>query len=274
MSDQTSSTELNSRITAFFENLIASTSEAAKSEAVTNYLASMSAFHNYSWNNTMLIWMHKPDASQVAGYKTWQKLGRQVRKGEKGIPILAPVSYRQKDSEGEPTGEAKLFFKTVYVFDVSQTDGEPLPEAPNWKSTEKRAELESKLIDFATGRSITVTVSSDERSDGAQGVSMGGTIELAPAAGTKTLIHELAHEMLHQATGAKLYASHELMELQAESVAYVVSKHFGMEPEGSPNYLALWGADPKDMRAHFATIQKCAAEIITAVEGKADKVTE
>lgn len=264
MTTENNSTELNSRISRFVESLIEATDKARASEALTAYLEAMSGFHGYSWNNTMLIWMHSPTATQVAGYKTWQQYGRQVRKGEKGIPILAPVTYQVKDSAGEPTGESKVFFKTVYVFDVAQTEGDPLPEPPNWKSPEQSEALQAKLLAFAAGRGITVVIQTNAR--GAQGVSLGGRIELAPEAGTKTLIHELAHELLHKTTVGAL-ASRELKELQAESVAYVVAMHFGLEPDGSPNYLALWGAEAQDIRAHFATIQRCAAEIITAIEG-------
>ena len=199
----------------------------------------------------MLIAFSKPDATQVAGYKTWQGMKRYVRKGEHGIAILAPVVYHVKDDFGQPTPETHVNFKSVYVFDVSQTDGEPLPEPPNWKSPEQDAELTARLIAFAHANGIIVTV--ETLPGEVQGQSRGGTVALSPDAGTKTLIHELAHEMLHKNTVATL-APRNLKELQAESVAYVVARHFGLEPAGSPNYLALWGADSTTIRQSLTAI--------------------
>jgi hypothetical protein len=265
--DTNSAASLNSRIAAIVDQLASATDAARAAETMTHYLEFAAQFHRYSWGNQMLIGLGHPDATQVAGYKTWQAMRRQVRKGERGIAILAPIAYRLKDAAGEPTPETRLTFKTVYVFDVSQTEGEPLPDAPEWKSPEQDAELTARLMAFARANGITVMV--EDLPGEVQGQSRGGTIALSPKAGTKTLIHELAHELLHKSTLAILVMSRDLKELQAESVAYVVARHFGLEPAGSPNYLALWGAQGKDVRATLSTIQHCAAQIIGAVEGQA-----
>lgn len=262
----TTSADLNAKIAALVDQLANATDAARLSDVMARYLDSMAAFHNYSFGNLMLIAHAMPTATRVAGYKTWQKVGRQVRKGEKGIAILAPCTYREKDANGEPTDQTRVFFKTVYVFDVSQTDGEPLPEAPTWRSPEQSAELHSRLIGYAQSLGITVTVR--DLAGQTQGTSSGGHIELAPTAGTKTFLHELAHELMHKAAERATLAR-ELLELQAESVAYVVAQHFGLQPEGSPNYLALWGADGKAVRETLGAIQRTAAEIIGAVEGAA-----
>src|SRR5690242_4478341 len=116
---KTDATEARDRLAAAVEAM-------ADSETFGAWLRARSAFHDYSFNNTLLIVSQRPDATQVAGYRTWQKLGRQVRKGEHGIRILAPCVVKRETDEGEE--RSAMFFRTVSVFDVSQTDGEPLPE--------------------------------------------------------------------------------------------------------------------------------------------------
>jgi hypothetical protein len=131
----------------------------------------------------------------VAGFNAWKKMGRYVKRGEKGIPILAPMIYRE-DPDDEDSVKVLRGFRVVHVFDLAQTDGQPLPEQPNWKSPEKNLELQKKLMDFAEQNGIKVTIK--ELEGETQGISTGGSIVLSPEAGTKTLIHELAHELLHQ----------------------------------------------------------------------------
>ena len=150
----------------------------------------------------------------------------------------------------------------VYVFDVSQTDGEPLPEPPNWKSPEKHAALSAGLLAFAEQQGIQVEVKPLHGE--VQGTSNGGKIELAPEAGTKTLIHELAHELMHQ--GGDRPVDKTIRELEAESVAYVVARHFGMQDLASPNYVALHGADAKLILVHLERIRNTASRIIAAVQ--------
>jgi hypothetical protein len=260
--DSTTDT-LSAKIAAIVDQLANATDAARVAETMTRFLETAAQFHSYSWGNQMLIASSRPDATRVAGYQTWRGAGRQVRRGERGIAILAPVITQLKDESGEPAGNVRVSFKTVHVFDVAQTDGEPLPEPPAWTSPEQDTALAAGLTAFAIARGIQVIVG--ELPGQTQGASCGGTILLSPTAGTKTLIHELAHEMLHQHLLAGLLPR-QTVELQAESVAYVVARHFGLEPAGSPNYLALWGAEGRDIRATLATIQRCAAEIIGAIE--------
>src|SRR3989442_13810603 len=94
------------------------------------WIKTRATFRRYSFGNTLMIAMQRPDATRVAGYKAWQKLGRQVRKGEKGITILAPMAVKEKDDNGDETGKVRTFFRAVKVFDLSQTDGDALPEPP------------------------------------------------------------------------------------------------------------------------------------------------
>ncbi len=197
----------------------------------------------------------------VAGFQKWISMKRFVRKGERGIAILAPVLVPEVNEDGIQ-GEKLVGFKTVYVFDISQTDGEPLPEPPNWKSPEQNALLTKRLMDFAESRGIQVQVK--ELQGDTQGVSMGGTIILSPKAGTKTLIHEIAHELLHHKE-TKLML-HTERELEAEAVSYVVGKHFGLDGLSSPNYVALHGANAEMIMEHLERIRNIAKEIIQALE--------
>ena len=252
--------ELTKRIHGFIAQLAEETDAARLSDEFQRYLDFSSKFHKYSWRNQMLIWIHNPDASYVAGYKKWPQLGRHVRKGEKGIPILAPIIYKSQNGDSEE--ETRLTFKVVYVFDVSQTEGDPLTE-PEWKSPEKRPELHQRLIAFAESRGIKVTVESLNGST--QGYSAGGYIALDVEAGTSTLIHEIAHELLHQ---SEARPDRKTSELQAEAVAYTVGRHFGLESGSCPNYLVVWNATASTLNENLEIIAGCAAGMINALDGR------
>lgn len=222
-----------------------------------HYLETCARFHQYSPNNLWLILWAKPDATQVA------ELGRHVRKGEEGIPILAPLTKKLEDDDGIAQYQI-MGFKIVYVFDLSQTDGEQLPAPPEWKSPEQHQELLEHLFRYADQKGIQIALR--ELPGDVQGVSQGGMIELSPAAGTKTLIHELAHELMHRGVD-RLTCSPAIRELEAESVAYVVARYFGIGNLNSPNYTVLWGADADAILAHLERIRETAAEIINGLEG-------
>ena len=250
--------ELKDRITAHIEELAQLTDSARLSEAMVAYLEMTAKFHQYSPFNVWLILMQKPEATSVAGFHKWKEMGRWVRKGERGIPILAPIftkTVNEKEEEDILSG-----FLPVYVFDIQQTDGKPLPEPPKWTSPEKNAEIQQKLIQFATEKEIRVKEQS--LPNNTQGVSLGGLILLAPYAGTKTLIHELAHELLHRREDAPNEKA--LRELEAEAVAYVVGKHFGLEGMTSPNYLALHKVDAHMLMAHLERVRDTSLELINA----------
>lgn len=265
-----SSSELKSRITERIKELAEATDAARMSEAMTKYLDMAARFHRYSPCNVWLILMAKPDATMVAGFKKWKSMNRYVQSGEKGIAILAPIITTVTNIRGE--AEEKLVgFKVVYVFDISQTDGEPLPEPPDWKSPEKNAELQECLVRFAERKGIQVQVKHIGRD--IQGVSIGGKIILDSEAGTKTLVHEIAHEMLHHAFEL-LPTDPAIRELEAESVAYVVAKHFGLNGLASPNYVALHGADSVMILEHLERIRSTAVEIISALKATAEPQLE
>ena len=255
------SQDLSERIKGHIEALANATDAARLSAVIQNYLKAASVFHQYSFHNILLINFAYPCATRVAGFQVWRKLNRWVRKGESGIPILAPILVKEK-VEGSEDRSFLKGFKVVYVFDISQTDGDPLPEAPEWKSPERSAELQYRLMTFARKKGIVVTVK--QLVGEIQGVSRGGAIDIAPDAGTSTLLHELGHELLHRGLDAP--TERGLRELEAESVAWVCSRHFGLESSGSPNYIALHGNSAELILKHLERIHKVAAEIIEAVQ--------
>ena len=257
METQINSHDLQKKITCCLETLALETDEARRSESMQKYLEFASKFHSYSPTNIMLILLSKPEATNVAGFQTWKKMNRFVRKGERGIPIFAPMVYKENpDNDDSP--KVLSGFRIVYVFDISQTDGSPLPPAPDWKSPEKNEDLKNKLIAFAKSKSIEVTFK--DLPGEVQGVSKGGLIEIDSSAGTKTLIHEIAHELMHQ--NGNCLSDRSIKELEAESVAYVVAKHFGLEQLKSGNYLVLNNVSRKDFLISLERIQKTASEII------------
>jgi len=267
MQTRNSAVDLNARITKRIQELAQATDAARVSEEMQRYLDMCSRFHQYSPCNVWLILMSQPNASYIAGFKKWQSMGRYVRKGEHGIPIFAPIISTVTNNLGEED-QRLVGFKVVYVFDVSQTDGEPLTEPPDWKSTEKNIELMNKLTRFAHDKGIRIQVK--HIGHDIQGVSTGGKIIVDPNAGSKTIIHEIAHELLHHVEGTLTNST--IRELEAESVAYVVAKHFGLDGLASPNYIALHGATAELILEHLERIRNTAAEIIITLEKESEPV--
>ena len=251
------------------ESLARAVDQERASTDFRDYLDVQARFHDYSWHNCLLIYSQRPDATRVAGYQTWKKLGRQVCKGERGIMILAPCPWKrmQTDDDGTERVVSGVFFKPVHVFDVAQTDGEPLPEFDVPDVVQAADRLLESLQTVAGARGIALAYV--ELQPGHYGVSKGGTIELATEMGSgqtaKTLAHELAHEALHKKdrpTGL----TRTVAELEAEAVAYVVCRHFGLNAEvRASRYVALWGGDSKALRASLDRISETARALIDDV---------
>jgi antirestriction protein ArdC len=256
---------LRKRIDDSLDVLARAVDDVRASEAFKAYLAVQARFHRYSWHNSMLIAMQRPDATRVAGYKTWQSLGRQVCKGERGITIFAPCPWKRETDDGET--EQGIFFRAVHVFDVGQTDGNDLPDVDVPTVDTACDDLLAKLRRVADERGIAVNFA--KLSGGLFGVSKGGTIDVdnghATGQQAKTLAHELAHEALHKTDRTGLTRS--VAELEAESVAYVVCTHFGLNVEvRASRYIALWNGDSKALRASLERIAKTARDIIDDVD--------
>lgn len=253
--------DLMAKITGHIQGLADATDASLVSDGMAAFLDNCSKFHQYSYYNMFSILLHKPNATRVAGYKQWPQFNRYVKKGEEGIPILAPMMYKVDPDDPANKNTELKGFKVVYVFDISQTDGEDLPDPPEWKSPERNAKLHRRLTEYAISHKIIVT--EKKQSDGAQGRSLKGSIEIDPSAGTKTLVHEIAHELMHKEGLAILNTT--IKELEAEAVAYVVCKHFGVDGLSSPNYIALSGANSELILAHLDRIRTTAADIIKSV---------
>jgi antirestriction protein ArdC len=243
--------------------------KSGKSERLTQYLAMLAKFHRYSFGNVLLILSQKPDASHVAGFSTWKQMGRFVKKGEKGIVIIAPMSIRPKDDQAKAEGEQArpiLRFRGVYVFDVSQTDGQELPEPSRIGGDPLHHLAAIKEIIQAKG----IKLDNDDLPIGADGVSRGGRISirtgLEPANEFSVLVHELAHELLHRGEDRKTL-SKTVRETEAEAVAFVVSQAIGLDTgTAAADYIQLYDGKTETLAASLDRIQHTAAEIIAALQ--------
>ncbi|UCC30077.1 MAG: ImmA/IrrE family metallo-endopeptidase [Phycisphaerales bacterium] len=261
--------QLRQRIDASVDSLAKAVDDVRASETFQRFLEVQARFHKYSWHNCFLICMQRPDATQVAGYRTWQKLGRQVCKGERGIMIFAPRPFkREVEHENGDTEKVEgIYFRAVHVFDVAQTDGEDLPTV-DVPTIEAAADgLLASLERVCVNRGVKLDYG--KLDGGRYGVSKRGTVEVDNSHPTgqqaKTLAHELAHEALHWEDKGPFTRS--LAELEAESVAYVVCLHFGLDTEvRSSRYIALWDGDSKALRASLERIANTARDIIDDVE--------
>ena len=261
--------ELRGRIDASLDTLAKAVDDVRASDEFRRFLDVQSRFHRYSWHNCLLIASQCPDATQVAGFKAWKGFGRHVRKGERGIRILAPCPFKrtETDATGQETERQGIYFKCVSVFDVAQTDGEPLPSVDVPDVQTAADSLLRSLERVANKRGIAMAYV--ETRAGLYGVSKGGAVEIATGLATgqqaKTLAHELAHEALHKANRDGLTRS--VAELEAESVAYVVCRHFSLDVEvRASRYIALWGGDAKALRESLERIASTARAMIDDVE--------
>jgi antirestriction protein ArdC len=209
--------------------------EAGHSETLTAYLNAMANFHTYSFGNVLLIARQRPQATHVAGIRTWNELGRRVKRGEKGIAILAPMIGKRRKKENTDAGRDEeanqstlLGFRRVFVWDITQTEGKELPTL-----TEVQGDVSGyreRLVKFVEVQGVELNYS--ERIAPAKGLSYGGKITLLsgmqPAEEFSTLTHEIAHEMLHRGDRRTL-TTKQVRETEAEAVAFVVCQAVGLE---------------------------------------------
>jgi antirestriction protein ArdC len=241
------------------------------SEVFARYLALMSRLHHYSPSNVALILAANPEATYVAGYKRWQTLGRQVRRGEQGIAILVPHKRAIALEEGEETTIVHSFGVGT-VFDVAQTEGEPLPEPPAVRAireaTDAGAALYRALETYVTAQGLSVVHEELRHGNGYYAPDLrriGVDTRLAGDQAAKTLAHETAHVVAdHHGWLPKAD-----VETVAESTAYVVLQHFGIDSSGySFGYVARWAEERQVLTRNLATIQQTAHAIITGIEGE------
>ena len=298
--------EKREQIKEITEKLDKQVTELFNSDTYKKYLKTMSKFHNYSFNNTLLITMQKPDASLVAGFSAWKNnFHRNVKKGEKGIKILAPAPVKKMieqdvldsygnqvlDKDGNPKKEEVQItiprFQVVTVFDYAQTEGEELPSigvSELTLSVDSFNKLKTAIESVAP-----VPVEYADIDGSAKGYfsppeqKIVIQKDMSEAQTLKTLIHETAHSLLHDTDGVRVEGiedkdkkTRNTKEVEAESVAYTVCEYFGKYFDGldtseySFGYIAGWsaGKDLKELKESMETIRKTASHIISKVEEK------
>ena len=254
--------------------------EAGHSDALTAYLNAMSRFHSYSFGNVLEIARQRPTATKVAGMYAWNQLGRRVKKGEKGIRILAPIIgiKRKPDEEAEKditkqNTRVLVGFRNAYVFDVEQTEGVELPAMREVYGDV--GENHDRLVSFIERQGIELVFT--EKIAPALGMSYGGRIAILPgqskAETFATLLHELAHEMLHKAE-RRTTTTKVVRETEAEAIAFVVGKAVGLEVgTASADYIALYHGNASLLIESLEVIQQTSAVILAALESSAAEET-
>jgi hypothetical protein len=287
--EQSAKSKIMDNLELYVSDLANATDETAMSAEIRNYLTFFSKFHNYSLTNTWLIFLQKRDATKVASYNKWKELGRGVKKGATVINIWFPMNVKNKeeisttdDNEDINSPSFVTRFGIGKVYDISDTyplskDGE-IPETPRWfdnnTPSEVADELSNKLIEFA--ESIGIKITKEDAKGGEKGYSAGGHINLtsnvAGVAQASVLVHELAHELLHWKKSSPFYSddpetqTREIKELQAESVSYIVLKHYNLPVSHHPTYLVLWRANKDKIMKNLKVITSCAKYIINGVD--------
>ena len=269
-------------------------------EGFASYLRCLSRFHRYSVSNVALILMQRPDATRVAGYKAWQALGRQVRKGEKGIAILVPYVNQVREAEGgepahnahnaqnspeaapggrEATDTARVVsrFGVGHVFDLAQTDGEPLPEPPSARAitgaTDKGAALWDALTTWLREEGVAVEVADCGGPNGYYSPAQGKIVVHSRLVGTDGATKTLAHEAAHHVTEHDGNLDRRDAETIAESVAFVVLHHFGLDTSDYTfPYVAGWAEDKTVLRRNLEAIRVTAGEILVRLEGLESRI--
>jgi len=285
------------RVTEITEKLESGVTDLFDSEKYKTWLTTMSKFHNYSLNNTLLIAMQRPDATYVAGYQAWQdKFGRHVKKGEKGIQILAPCKYKKKqmvditteggkpilDSQGKPMQEEVTVevpgFKVSTVFDISSTEGKELPTLGVNELTGDVAQYDNFMNVLKA--ICPVPISFENIESGAKGYYHQTDQRIAIQEGMsqvqtlKTLVHEMSHQRMHAIDPtAKLSdqpkQSRNSKEVEAESVAFTVLSHYGVDcSDYSFSYIASWsqGKEIPELKESLKTIRDTSSDIISEID--------
>jgi len=272
---QTAKEAIAANVQALIEQL-----EQGHSEGLTAYLTAMGRFHNYSFGNILEIARQRPDAQRVAGLYAWNQLGRKVKKGERGIRILAPVIgvKRKRDAEAEKDirtqNQAVLVgFRSAYVFDVSQTEGKEIPELSE-RVTGNVGEYRERLVDFILAQGIQLEFK--ESIAPALGMSYGGKIAIlpgqSPAEEFSTLVHEASHELLHKAE-RRTATTKTVRETEAEAIAFVVGRTIGLDTgRASADYIHLYHGNAALLTESLEVIQKTSAVILSALESTAAEV--
>jgi hypothetical protein len=268
------------------DQLVAGVEALTTSDQWLAYLAVAAKFTRYSANNTFLIMIQRPDATRVAGFHTWKSMGRSVKKGAKGIAILCPCVRRatvEDADSGETTTHSRVAgFRVGYVFDLADTEGEDLPDdelhvehpvgvAPDgmWDTLVQRVEEAGFSVRFGSDHDEALGAAWGRTHYGNRTVTVKSTAD--PAGACKTLAHEFAHALLHE---NRFYDHRGTVEVEAESVAYIVSAAWGLDTSSySTGYLAGWsGGNVATITATATRVLACARTIVEADEAAGEVI--
>jgi hypothetical protein len=297
-SDSDKKSMLKAKLELYINDLANATDEKALSAEIRRYLTFFSKFHDYSFFNRILIYIQKPDATKVASYKKWQEKHRQVKKGAKGISVLAPIISKDKsvpDDASMGMGELNRDkdvkgFRAVNVFDISDTEpmgpeGE-VPPTPQWFGDNTPSETADELFGYVSevASDLGIKITSSDASGGEKGYAAGDHINISSGVEgvgrLSTMIHEIAHELMHFKKSSIFYQDDEvrgssaLKELQAESVSYVVLKHYGLPVSHHTTYLALWKANKDKIQSNLEVISKVSQFIIDKIDEEAERANK
>jgi hypothetical protein len=278
----------------YIDDLTKATTQAAMDSVIRKYLDFYSKFHRYSLVNTWLILIQKSDASKVASFNAWKKNNRGVKKGATTIYIWYPMNVKAPDNadinnvdfgevdDAMKSGRSVTRFALGKVYDVSDTyplsDKGNVPDEPEWHAKNEPSEIAEEIIKRVKelAESLTIDITKGDSKSGEKGYSAGDHINLSSDVSgvgeASTLIHELAHELLHW-RGKSIFhiddpnqTTREMKEIQAESVSYIVLKHYNLPVTHHPTYLVLWGANKEKIMSSLDIIRKCARFIIDGID--------
>ena len=300
---------LTAKLDQYIMDLANATDEVALGAEIRRYLTFFSKFHNYSFHNRILIYIQRPEATRVASYNKWKEKHRQVKKGAKSITVLAPIIRKDardnvKVDGGDIPGIENVLgkqydkqvsgFRNVRVFDISDTEpiderGE-IPDMPAWQADNTPSEIADILYgaisEVAVDMGVKVTADASKR--GEAGYSAGDHINISSdvegVGRLSVMVHELAHELMHRRTSSIYFIDNTkendqraLKELQAESVSYVVLKHYDIPVKQHATYLALWRANKEKIQNNLKIISKVSQFIITKMDeaiARKEKMTQ
>ena len=266
----------NDKLRAAHDKLQSAVTEIVSGDDWKRMLKVASNFHRYSFNNHLMIFLQRPDATLVAGFHKWKSMGRFVKKGEKGIAIFAPCKYRTKietDDGEEKTLQQIRGFRVVYVFDVSQTEGDEIPDLdairPKLLDGDAPEGIWDVLVSQASAAGFHV-VRDQKRSENGYCDFLSKEIavrpDVTPAQALKTLVHELAHALLH---GDEVLRPRDIQEVEVESVAYIVCDAIGLDTSDySFAYVARWSEGLSEL------VKDTAERVIECAKGILEGLSE
>ena len=287
---------LDQRIVSFLDKLKGEVDSARASDEYQRYINFAKKFHNYSWSNKMLIWLQKPNATKVAGFRKWETMNRQVIKKATGIAIFVPIMYNKKEKgsdvkdsglDAEVARQNVRGFKVGYVFDISDTQVIPgkedmVADSPSWHADDSPNEIADKISIAVEDilNTIDIKYTQDKARGGEQGYARAGehiniSSGVAGANKASAIVHELAHILLHFdnslfSTEKRGAIPKEVKEYQAEAVAAAVLDEYGLPYKHSTNYIALWNEKLPEITEYTNMILQSAEWIIHQIDQRVE----